>query len=121
MPWTSHVHRNDDRIHQGLGASGRGTLFLEWSHSDAEPITLYPHAERRLNVFFMHSGNREIRPTVTPYPVRFFNLFNQLELRQIKAVRFKIRIIAKDCRAVELSMTVLFGDDYSHPTVELEL
>jgi hypothetical protein len=80
-----------------------------------------PHAERRLNVFFMHSSNREIRPCVSPYPARFLTMFNQLELRQIKAVRFKIRIIAKDCRAVELSMKVQFGDDYSHPTVALEL
>jgi hypothetical protein len=96
-------------------------MFLEWSHSDAEPITLYPHAERRLNVFFMHSSNREIRPSVSPYPARFLSMFNQLELRQIKAVRFKIRIIAKYCRAVELSMKIQFGDDYSHPTVELEL
>lgn len=37
----------------------REVMFLEWSHSDAEPITLYPHAERRLNMFFMHSSNRE--------------------------------------------------------------
>jgi hypothetical protein len=96
-------------------------MFLEWSHSNAEPITLYPHAERRLNVFYMHSSNREIRPCVVPYPGRFLAMFNQLELRQIRAIRFKIRLIAKDCRAVELAMRVQFGDDYSHPTVELEL
>jgi hypothetical protein len=96
-------------------------MFLEWSHSDAAPITVYPHAERRLNVFFLHSSNREIRPCVTPYPVRFLTMFNQLQLRQISAVRLKIRIIAKDCRAVELAMKVQFGDDYSHPTVALEL
>jgi hypothetical protein len=96
-------------------------MFLEWSHSGAEPITLYPHAERRLNMFFMHSDNREVRPCVTPYPVRFLAMFNQLQLRQISAVRFKVRMIAKDCQAVELAMKVQFGDDYSHPTVELEL
>jgi hypothetical protein len=96
-------------------------MFLEWSHGDSAPITLYPHAERRLNVFFMHSSNREIRPCVTPYPVRFFTMFNQPQLREIRAVRFKIRIIAKECRAVELAMKVQLGDDYSHPTVELEL
>jgi len=43
-------------------------MFLEWSHGDAAPITLYSHAERRLNAFFLHSSNREIRPCVTPYP-----------------------------------------------------
>lgn len=48
-------------------------------------------------------------------------MFNQTELRQIKAIRFEIRIIAKDCRAVELAMKAQFGDDHSHPTVELEL
>jgi hypothetical protein len=96
-------------------------MLLEWSHTDATPTTLYAHAERRLNVFFMHSSNREIRPCVTPYPVRFFTMFNQTQLRQIKAIRFKIRIIAKDCRALELTMKVQFGDDHSHPTVELEL
>lgn len=62
----------------------------------------------------MHSGNREIRPCVSPYPVRFLTMFNQLGLRQIKAIRFKIRIIAKDCRAVELAMKVQFGNDYSY-------
>lgn len=41
-------------------------------------------------------------------------MFNQLGLRQIKAIRFKIRIIAKDCRAVELAMKVQFGNDYSY-------
>jgi hypothetical protein len=81
-------------------------MFLEWSHGDASPITLYPHAEKRLNVFFMHSSNREIRPCVLPYPVRFITLFNQLELREIKAIRFKIRLIARDCRAVGLTMKV---------------
>src|SRR6266404_5882390 len=85
-------------------------MFLEWSHSDAQPITLYPHAENRLNVFFMHSSNRESRPCVLPYPVRFITLFNQLQLRQISAVRFKIRVIARDCRAVELGMKVQFAD-----------
>lgn len=96
-------------------------MFLEWSHGDASAITLYPHAERRLNVFFMHSTNREIRPCVQPYPVRFLTMFNQLELREIRAIRFKIRVIASNCRAVELAMRVSFVNDYSHPSVELEL
>ena len=95
-------------------------MFLEWSHGDATPITLYPHAENRLNVFFMHSSNREIRPCVLPYPVRFITLFNQLPLRRISAVRFNVRIIAKDCQAVEVVMRVELGDDPEHPTVELE-
>jgi len=74
------------------------------------------------------SANRNFRipecrdvACVLPYPVRFLTMFNQLELRQIKAIRLKIRVIAKDCRAVELAMKIQFGDDYSHPSVELEL
>jgi hypothetical protein len=95
-------------------------MFLEWSHGDATPIILYPHAENRLNVFYLHSSNREIRPCVLPYPVRFITLFNQLQLRQVSAVKFKIRIIAKDCQPVEVVMKVQLGDDPAHPTVELE-
>jgi hypothetical protein len=95
-------------------------MFLEWSHGDATPVTLYPHAERRLNVFFIHSSNREIRPCVTPYPVRFYPMFNQLPLRQIKGIRFNVRIIAKHCPAVRLALKVELGDDPEHPIVELE-
>jgi hypothetical protein len=95
-------------------------MFLEWSHGDATPIPLYPHAENRLNVFYLHSSNREIRPCVQPYPVRFITLFNQLQLRQISAVKINIKIIAKDCQPVEVVMKVQLGDDPTHPTVELE-
>jgi hypothetical protein len=74
-----------DRFSHGWKPVEEEVMFLEWSHGDATPITLYPHAENRLNVFYLHSCNREIRPCVLPYPVRFITLFNQLQLRQVSA------------------------------------
>lgn len=96
------------------------TMLLEWSHGDAAPITLYPGAERRLNVFYMHSGNREIRPCVLPYPVRFLTMFNMLPLRQLSSVRLKIRVFAKDCPAINVVLRVDLGDDPLHPSMWLE-
>lgn len=101
-------------------------LFLQWSHGDSvtghEPITLYSGAERRLNVFFVHSsGDHQIRPCVTPSPVRFITLFNQLPLMEVKAVKFKISVLAKDCPTVKLAMTVQLTNDPYKPHIDLEL
>ena len=100
------------------------TMFLQWSHGDEstepESIILYSGAERRLNVFCLPNDNPEIRMCVFPYPVRFFTLFNRLGLRQIREIRFNIRVVAKNCPPVDVVMTITLTNDTRRPNVNLE-
>ncbi|MGD0182597.1 MAG: hypothetical protein ABSC15_22510, partial [Terriglobales bacterium] len=95
-------------------------MFLEWSHADEKPITLYSGAEKRLNVFSIGNQERQIRPCVKPFPPRFVMLFNQLELRTVKAIKFNITVKAKECKAVHIAMKVQLGNDPFQPTIDLE-
>ncbi|HVN94267.1 MAG TPA: hypothetical protein VMT38_11250 [Terracidiphilus sp.] len=99
------------------------TMFLQWSHGDDStepaPITLYPRAERRLNVFYLPNDNPEIRMCVFPYPVRFFTLFNQLALRKILEIRLNIRLVAENCLPVDVIMMLTPTADPRRPKVDL--
>jgi hypothetical protein len=95
-------------------------MFLEWSNAAEKPITLYSGGENRLNVFLINNRDRQIMPSVVPFPFRFFTLFNQLGLRQIKAIKFNVKVIAKECPAVSLVMKVQLGTDPYKPMIDLE-
>ena len=96
-------------------------LPLEWSYAGYEPITLHPKAEKHLNVFFIHSSNQQITPCVYPPPVRFVKMFNQLPLQQVKAIRFNIRLIAKDTPGIGLALEVTLDDKHPmRPQAKLE-
>ncbi len=95
-------------------------MFLEWSHENEKPTILYSGGEKRLNVFAIDNRNLQIMPRTIPFPVRFLTLFNQLELRQIKAIKFHIKIVAKDCSPVKLTMKVQVGSDPFKPIIDLE-
>jgi len=101
-----------------------GEVFsLRWSFDEgkeAEPITLSSGGERRLNVFYVHNSNAEIRPCVWPFPGRFWQTFNQLPLRQVKRVRFNIQVEGKDCPKVKLALIVSLTENPFKPTIELE-
>jgi hypothetical protein len=109
-----------DGFNNGWNTVESEVMYLGWSHRGHEPIMLYSGAESRLNVFYVPSDTKEMRPCVHPYPVRFVTLFNQLGLRQIRAVRFNIRVIGKDCSPVDLAMTVQMGNDPFRPHIDLE-
>jgi len=97
-------------------------MFLQWSHGDEKtghlPITLYPEAENRLNILYIHSSDQKIRPCATPFPLRFQSLFDGTPWATF-AYRFNIRLTAKDCAPVAVSLTVQTGNDPLNPSIEL--
>ena len=101
-------------------------LPLQWSHGDtqkpAEPLTLYPGAEHRLNVFSIDSDQPDVRPCVFPWPARFTQKFSRspIALQNFSAVRFFIQLTARDCAPVKVTMTVTLTTEPFHPIVELE-
>lgn len=114
-------------MHKCQNPANLGFIARSWQPAEEEVMFLgmvspgcltdYPIPPRREPPEFILYAQHQPRDQT----MRFLTMFNQLELRQITAIRLKIRIIAKHCRAVELAMRVQFGDDYSHPSVELEL
>jgi hypothetical protein len=101
-------------------------LPLEWSFGgDAAahlPGTLYSGgAERRLNVFFINSVERRIRPCVYPVPVRVLEMFDTLLLINTRAIKFNLLIKGKDCADVRLAMVLnRTPGDVMNPAVTLE-
>lgn len=77
--------------------------FRKWSHGDTqkppEPLTLYPGAENRLNVFSIYSDQPDVRPCLFPWPARFTQKFSRspIVLQNFSAVRFFIQFTARDC------------------------
>jgi len=101
-------------------------LPLQWSHGDtqkpAEPLTLCPGAENRLNVFSIDSDQPDVRRCVFPWPARFTQKFSRspIALQNFSAVRFFIQLTASDCAPVKVTMTVTLTTEPFHPIVELE-
>jgi hypothetical protein len=99
------------------------SMFLQWSHGSEQktpaPITLYSRAENRLNIFLIHSRDTRIRPCVIPFPNRFQGMFDRTPSASF-SFRFNIHLIAKDCKAVDVSLTVQPTDNALNPFVKLE-
>jgi hypothetical protein len=98
------------------------TVLLYWSHEDAippMPLTLHPGIERRLNVFFVHSSNNLITPTVFPMPLRAATMFQHSSLDEVNAFLFDIKITAKDCADVDVLLRVQTSNDPFHPFIEI--
>jgi len=70
-------------------------VLLPWSNKDshAPPETLHPEIEPRLNVFYVHSSNNLITPTVFPVPLRAATMFSNLSLDEVNAFLFDIRLL----------------------------
>ena len=94
------------------------TVLLHWSHEDEAPvpITLHPGIERRLNVFYVRSGENVITPKVSPMPLRAADMFRSLEP---SAFLFDIKITAKDCPDVDVLLRVEKTHDPARPVVEI--
>jgi len=101
-------------------------LPLQGSHGDTqkppEPLTLYPGAENRLNVFSIYSDQPDVRPCVFPWPARFTQKVSRspIALQNFAAVRFFIQLAARDCAPHKVTMTVTLTTEPFHPIVELE-
>jgi hypothetical protein len=97
--------------------SGRGD-----TQKPPEPLTRYPGAENRLNVFSIYSDQPDVRPCVFPWPARVTQKFSRspIALQNFSAVRFFIQLTASDCAPVKVTMTVTLTTEPFHPIVELE-
>lgn len=99
-------------------------LPLQWSYGDEKtahlPITLYSGAEQRLNVFFINSVERRIRPCVYPFPLDFIEKFDPMFLVRVSAIKFGITLKGKDCSDVRVAMIVNRTGDTMNPTVSVE-
>jgi len=86
------------------------------------PLTLYPGAENRLNVFSIYRDQPDVRRCVFPWPARFTQRFSSspIALQNFSAVRFFIQLTARDCAPVKVTMTVTLTTERFHPIVELE-
>ena len=91
------------------------SLPLEWSLSGYEAITIYPGVDKRLNICFRENQFDIIRPTVSPLPARWAEVFD------IAATfRFDIRISAKDCAPIDVSVAVrTTGHEWNKPSVQI--
>ncbi len=96
------------------------TLELFWSHSGdiPTPITLHPGIERRLDVFFIHTSNGVITPVVHPVPLRAIGVFNP-QGNGPHVFRFDIKVTARDCPDVDLSLQVQITNDPFNPLMEI--
>jgi hypothetical protein len=76
-------------------------LILGWDCYGIQPFTLQPGIKRRLNVCWWDDKRMFIRPAVEPLPSLWRTVFDSLG-----TFKFDIRITAKDCSPVDVSVTV---------------
>ncbi len=79
-------------------------LFLGWDYYGHGPFTLEPGINQRLNVCWWRSDQKFIIPSVEPLPSKFRVVFSSGD-----TYKFDIRITAKDCSPVDISVTVNLG------------
>lgn len=93
-------------------------LLLEWSNGSDKPITLYPGAENRLNVFLVHEINSIVNPCV-PHglPLRAVDAFR--DAQKGDKFRFDVKITAENSVSVDASLEATLSDHPLHPSVEL--
>lgn len=90
-------------------------LVLEWSYSGFAPREIYPGLGQRLNVCFRDNQIIQIQPTLAIAPRRWMEVFDSTG-----TFRFDIRITAKDCAPVDISIAVsLDGREWNNPKVEM--
>src|SRR5271157_521810 len=98
------------RVLKLVGGSWESTLLnqpldLMWSYHDSAPRTLYPGIDQRLNVLWVSVDI--ICPAVEPEqtPARGNLIFTTND-----TFRFDVRVTAKDCPPIDISIRALVGD-----------
>jgi hypothetical protein len=90
-------------------------LFLDWDYYGSGPMTLESGIRQRLNVCFWSQSSRFIIPAVQPLPSKFRVVFNNPG-----QFKFDIRVTAKECAPVDVSLTVELGlRKWDDPVVKL--
>jgi hypothetical protein len=90
-------------------------LFLEWDYYGIDPQTLEHGIDRRLNVCHWSSANNFIVPAVKPLPSKFRSVFDSSD-----TFKFDIKVTAKDCPSVNVSVTVNIAlRKWDEPVIEL--
>lgn len=89
------------------------SVDLLWSNIDRPSITLEPGNDRRLNVFFVDSATRIISAFAQSMSMRLL-----LTSAPSDIFRFDVRVAAKDCPPMYVSMKVTFGQNWDDLVVE---
>jgi hypothetical protein len=90
-------------------------LFLGWDYYGIIPFTLEPGIKRRLNICWWGDRSMFIVPAVDPIPSKFKAVFNSSG-----TFKFDIRLTAKDCSPVDVSVTVNIDERlWDRPVVSL--
>lgn len=87
-------------------------LVIQWTvNSNVTALTIYPGVPQRLNIFFAHSDGITRLSTI-PLPMRSMDVLNRAD-----TFRFVIRITAKDCAAIDVTMEIKIGPNPDNPEV----
>lgn len=90
-------------------------LFLDWDYYGSGEFTLEPGIRQRVNVCWWSNRFRMIIPCVSPLPSKYRNVFNDFE-----SFKFDIRITAKDCEPVDVSVLVSLRErPWNKPNISL--
>jgi hypothetical protein len=107
-----HRHGNDDDWEV---TRMDAPLFLGWDYYGSGPMTLESGIRQRLNVCFWSQSLRFIIPAVEPLPSKFRVVFDNPG-----QFKFDIRVTAKDCAPVDVSLVVELGlRKWDDPVVKL--
>jgi hypothetical protein len=96
-------------------------VILGWSNVKDEEgfsnMTLHPGIEPRLNVFLVHSSNLQITPCANRWPLRAEKIF----LAEAgTAFRFDIKVVARQCRDVNLQLETTLTSNPFNPSIVLK-
>jgi len=90
---------------------------LGWSLEEGTAITLYPGAEKRLNVFWLYS---ELPSKTTPQPCVNGVPHSAWEvLTQQGSFRFEVQLTAKDCKAQRVAVEYEPGENWDKPKINI--
>ncbi len=109
------VSKRNSHENEWTATQMNSPLFLGWDYYGHGPFTLEPGIRQRLNVCWWSSVSHLIIPSVDPLPSKFRAVFGSGRI-----FKFDIRITAKDCPPVDVSVTVsLEGREWNKPIIEL--
>ena len=98
--WKRHMDNEEWSL-----TSMNAPLILGWDYYGHEPLTLQPGIQQRLDICYWSKDQVFIVPTVYPLPSKFRTVFNS-----IGTFKFDVRFTAKDCKPVDVSVTVCVDD-----------
>jgi len=87
-------------------------LDLIWSYHDSAPRNLLPGIYQWLNIFWISNLNQQVTLETNPIPVDSLSILNFTD-----TFRFDIRVTARNCEPVDISLRVRIGERWDIPEV----